>query len=1061
LIIETQRKFPNTNWLLASLTTSFERNLLPPFAEWIAELIGAEQPKLLMPVETKGARLLDAALCWLERNERPPRLPVRLRRALDYTDPAELAGATILVVDDTTRTGRTLNRYRKRIQDCTPEATALLVACFGVLAEDGSPRSRVRDEIRCFRECLPSQYRENVWQLAEFLASFGLPPEVDHHVLRLPTTIPLARQWELVIDRLRPFGVVDDYGVVSADGLLYGATLHWPSFAPRQLLAASGPIRREGVVKVRLFGDVSRDELIVIPLAFLEIDVARLKRRPVVTRDEARSLIASWRGAASTVGDVLLENALPNARFSEVLFDASSLTIEVELVRGFVGALDDLVEGSQLSFDEAHFHRLYGPVAPMLMKGIANAIAEPREEDAVTTGSASDAMNATEPAKSVKQATDCLVRVLKRGYKNRNVGRAESDWRPYRLSFSELLRLEECPASTDATTLSRCLDLGLAIGSLVPATTAEPKGDKMVLRRRYRTSEQADVDDDGNVVDLQAYKEEVAGEAIAATALILSRRTHRWRDTALAPFAMNKILAILRAAMPEMAQTAIAVAPGEHGPEAFVEVSRVAAPDVHVRLMNTTSAHFRVTGETRIEPTPGFLERYKAGDLIIRRRRLLPQLEAYLTSLAPALDAVGDVSALLVPWAMSTSGRLGLDFAMHDVDAALGELDRPVEILRGGLPLDRARLEATLTRARRLLGVARSGKLAPLRTDWSAQIRDFWEQPLTIEQDLLSTLHAKGPIEPLIFDVAAAFCSALEHYCDALASLDAFAARDPQVALFGEEQIGPEDVALTLVRLVRRLRTVLRTMRRPTDSAPSAARSRSSASLAAELHAFNIILRRYLAAFAWRQDRLGVAPPHDRERQSVILYVDFANSTVRAAEDDRQTYQAWIADGLNLVSQWAKAFGAREMPDPGRRGDDISLEFTDPDGAVLCASMFQEHFSALRSTGTRRLFYECRCAVDQDWVVDAEGGNRISPGINIAAKLAKSSEPNLISLTPEAARECSPTLQDFLEPGRDVALVGERERGRFTVKLADRHRVLSAYADRLRMEVAARDEPRD
>ena len=44
--------------------TAFERTLLPGFAAWAIEQIARWEPDYIVPAETKGARVLDAALTY-------------------------------------------------------------------------------------------------------------------------------------------------------------------------------------------------------------------------------------------------------------------------------------------------------------------------------------------------------------------------------------------------------------------------------------------------------------------------------------------------------------------------------------------------------------------------------------------------------------------------------------------------------------------------------------------------------------------------------------------------------------------------------------------------------------------------------------------------------------------------------------------------------------------------------------------------------------------------------------------------------------------------------------
>jgi hypothetical protein len=1054
--IDSQPKFSNDDWLQANLATSFEAIVLPEFAQWLRELVRAEEPSLLMPVETKGARLIDATIDYLNREEATSlRVPIRLRRSLDYTERASLVGKNVLVIDDATRTGRTLNRYRKRVADCSPEANVVLAACFGALNEDGTPRKRVHNEIRCFREYRPELYRENAWQLASMVASAGLPPEVDHHQFRFKSALAIARHWTTLVEQLREFGVLDDFGAVSADGLLYGATLHWPTFAPRRGADGRSPVQPEGVVKLRVFGDVSTDEIVLVPLAYPKITLPRAKGRPAISLEQASDIYRSWLGGNSGVGDVLISSATPDSWVGEVLFNAVSLTDEVGLLAAGTRILSDFVDPASVAFDERHMVRLYGDE---VSARLVSAISEQLREGSNGLPPSAPRLPSQDGG-GVDRQTGCLVHFLKSGYIEQNKDLPEADWKPFSLSFAELQGVDACSETQDPLTLSRCLDFGLAVGSLVPATRMDVVGANVVIRRKYRTSEQADLDDDGTVLDLQWSEEDVAKETVAAIVHFLRTRSRRWHGRPVPVTEVNKILAVLHTAMPEMSRASIAIKPREHGPEAYVQVSRYQGAADLVDLRNAPSAHYRTTGEG-LEPTEVFEKRNAAGELVIERRGLLRPLESHLTVMVPVLDETQNVMALLLPWAMCAAGRLGLNYVMHDLDLALRELEKPIELLRGGRELDVARLTRTVGRARHFVGVARTEKVAELKRDWASELRARWSEPLSIERALLRSTYAFPGDHAPIFDLAHAFCNAVESFIAIVGTLSVYARPAPQSSLFddagipgqADRDVGIEDsdeVSRSAIADASGLVTALRSMRDRTDSTVWLGSSPDRAVAVAEhLRKVMFVLRRYMAAFAWRLDRFPEESRPRGTRNSVVLYTDIAGSTRRSQESGHVTNTAWKNDGLNLIYQWGLAFGARELPQ--RRGDDIVLEFVDADSAVLAATMAQEHLSALRLTNDSRLHYETHCGIDQDWVTDVDGENRISAAFDRAAKLSKGLPNNTIGVTEEVARECSGALQRFLAArGEPIHLDSDASRGHFTPHIVDREGLLSAYAARL------------
>jgi adenine/guanine phosphoribosyltransferase-like PRPP-binding protein len=1043
---QPQPKYADRDWRRAAVQTTFERNVLPDFAGWFAAQVEAEQPDIVMPVETKGARLVDATLAFLDRElATPSRVPVRYKRSLDYTSIEELAGKKVLVLDDATRTGRTLNGYRLRIRDCCPDADAVLLACFGALSDDGSLKNRVHQDIRCFRDCLPETYHEELWQLTELVVARGLPPEVDHHIFRLRSTLPIARFWSTVVDALGRYGQIDDHGVTSADGLLHGATLHWPDFAPAALLPLAGPIRREGVVKLRLFGDAIRDEIIVVPMAYVEVELPRgPKRQPRVSLDEVRGIYDEWRGDHADVGAVLFDATYEYARLGEVLFNAACLTIETELLGGAIGVLAEagVIADRQAQADEEHFYRLYGAAAAPLVIEVVTGLAAAHEDPVAARGRASTVSWDEDPR--IYDAANGIVRTLKQRYIATNAHRAETSWRSYSLPFSQLDDLLP-EVDSEGILASRSVDFGLGVGSLVPSTTRILSGHSILLRRQYRTSEQTRVDGD-EVLDLQWGSKEIATEIVGAIAHFLKEHSVRWRNRGVPPTVMNKVIAVLKGAMPEIERTALVVDPREHGPEAFLRESRPLRR--LTRLVNVKSSNFHLTVQTLFEPTPRFIERYPTGKLEISKRGILPLLESYLSALVPALDRSTDVSSLLLCWGMSASARLGLEYVMHDVDLALAELDDPVEVLLGGDALDRKRLRASCANARDKIDFARSEKLRKLQRDWSEQVRVAWPSPLDVQRRLLGSLNAPTVNVTGLFPAAEAFCGVVDAYVDVI---DSLAALDPQPSLLPDDS---HDLPGLLSRdfvAMRRLRVRLQSLRTPDDSAPTLDLTRPDV-LSEYLIDFAGLLKQFVSAFSWRfdpmPDRTEWLP---RTRKSVIVNADFAKSTYRASTSAHPTYRAWANAGLNLIAQWGRAFGAREIPIASREGDDICLEFVDADSAVLCSCMIGEHFAALRATGNESVFYSVHWGLDQDLVSEGDGRNRLSSALSRASKLAKEVAVDEVGLTPDVANDCSPALQALLvKTGLLVELGENDERGRITPFVADRAKVIEAYIENLR-----------
>jgi class 3 adenylate cyclase len=229
--------------------------------------------------------------------------------------------------------------------------------------------------------------------------------------------------------------------------------------------------------------------------------------------------------------------------------------------------------------------------------------------------------------------------------------------------------------------------------------------------------------------------------------------------------------------------------------------------------------------------------------------------------------------------------------------------------------------------------------------------------------------------------------------------------------------------------------------------------------LAERLMELLLAIRSFAAAFAW--SFLGV-PDFGSEprvtRRRTVLFADLSGSTPQGLRLDRQANVKWKNGGLNLIAQWGQAFGGVEMRD--REGDDVVLEFSEADGALLCAALIQEHARVLRSTGVPALSWGFRLALDSDEITDADGGNVIGSCIDRAAKLAKTfrDEQSIerVVLTPETAHLVSEFGRRFFSQmetevdiarGEDVGSAADL--ARFYPCELQRDRLLENYADRL------------
>jgi adenine/guanine phosphoribosyltransferase-like PRPP-binding protein len=119
---------PGADGIRTTSRTAFERRLLPALAGWFLERVRDSSPDYLIPVETKGARLLEAVLIYArDRLGSAIDVPVIYSTALPYLPPGALQNARVMIVDDAWRTGNNLQRHRRKIEEFGASAVDTVV----------------------------------------------------------------------------------------------------------------------------------------------------------------------------------------------------------------------------------------------------------------------------------------------------------------------------------------------------------------------------------------------------------------------------------------------------------------------------------------------------------------------------------------------------------------------------------------------------------------------------------------------------------------------------------------------------------------------------------------------------------------------------------------------------------------------------------------------------------------------------------------------------------------------------------------------------------------------
>jgi hypothetical protein len=1013
------------------------------------------QPDYLVPAETKGARVLDAALSFarLELGERTT-APVLYGSALSYLPPEELRGARVMIVDDAVRTGSNLWRHWQQIAGHQVEEIEAL-ACIG--CEPGTGR---RPEVACYLHAEPELYQRYVWQLTELVVARGLPPEVDHFLLELQLPARLAFAWPALIDALSAYGVLTIDGPESRADQIQPATLHFPRL-PGAI--SQPPEVGDGAYKIRFFPDAETERIYVVPISLPTLTLQGAEPGAQISAAEGIEALGAELGYVPPVGKLLVERAF--GLDPKALFRAVSAAREVEMVDGLSRVLSICLPGSMLKPQTEVMDRLLGPaVGAEVGEELSRALG------VQTAGEARVDEAAPTPAEprlyldmDVETATHGVAQELKRLYDEAANDPGHDPGSRVGCSMSQLAAL--LPGE-DPLLASRCVDRGLALTTLVPYIDEVPvDGGSLLVQRRYRVSEN-NRGKDRSYLSLDSIRQEKSEEAIA---LICKRLREAPIDDLkgrpVPQFLLASLVAILRPLTFDRQSISLQTLPS---PGSGLELALLDAV-LPVTVDRQTSGHFKVEDDGTVVPTAGFVTRYAAEDLELDLDGCTEELEENLDKVIDLIKELDEPERkkLLDGWAMSTDRRLGLSHVRCSLDQALEVLRQPLDLIRTGEPHDRtARIEMRVRAATR----AAVDKLELQAADWAEPARRAIPQARSRAQGRLlrSLAVAEEPRE--IYAFASALARTIDGVGTVIDRLDAIS-RKGWVDGDGPEQHAVATEALNWSAVVRQALGGLG-HDPPSRIEPTADPREALLAAVEELRDLLELLAAAAAALAGvycgpKGKRLA-SPYAEEARHAAILYLDVDGSTVKGELLDARTNRRWLNEGLNLAAQWTRVFGGYEYSD--RKGDELVAEFTEGDRAALAAAAVLNHTAALRSTGIDNLSWTFHAGFDCGEIGDEDGGNLIGSPINRAAKLAKSLEGAVqlekVPTGEEGIRHCSSSLGEapISEPGSEVEVGGRRLRPQLLSSEETIRRLiagLNAVADRLHGEVggAAELEP--
>ncbi len=999
--------------------TAFERRLLPALSSWFVERVRATQPDFLIPVETKGARLLEAILEYArDHSGKPVEVPVVYATALPYLASGALENARVLIVDDALRTGNNLQRHREKVERYGVSEVDTIV-CVGY--PESEPQDACVSEdpsVWCFmRVADDAHYRELLWQIAELVIAHQLPPEVDHHVfsLSLPERLPqaLASLWR----------TLDGYGQLTVDAPSTatedqpGLTLHFPTLPGVRDLPRDGDARGEGVNKLRFFPDPRSDEIYVVPMSFPALDLPGHAQGPI-DRDRAVALVDAWTSGDDAIGRLLVNAA--DVLHPEVVFRVLSACTEVDLVRGFARVLAGAYPngGVTLTAQRKLFYHLYGEdvgeqVATLIDREVALELAA--SPFTVLAGATRPAGRSTclTLDEEVATTTDRIAQGLMDLYRDRSQAPGYEPGDRVGRSLSEIKA--SLPGASDLL-VSRCIDQGLALTTFVPYVHIETTVDVVRVRRQYRVSE-LHRDRERPHDNIEVVRQEVSEESVALIARFLRTQTRLFADRPVPVRILTWLVAILRVLVLEDQGIELTIETGY--PDPIVRLRDGTRP---VTLGEPTSDMFKLEGDG-ILPTDNFERLYRVNSTLhLDLRESSVEFESRLGLLAGLIDALSEekLEAALAGWSMSTDERLGLTFVLADLDAALDRMRRPLKLILRDEEHVHSPAECALSREH---SEDARGKLRLLRADWQRLVHKGWPEPTKLERSLLRSIAA--PKDAVgIFDFADALCELAIVLTGVVERLDAASASLWESAQGAE--VTPEaaeaqafEVARSAMRCSAEFRAALPGHREAANSGNLGSGARSALHAAAnELLELTKIVETFAAAAAgiYQGTKGSRAPSRlPKERPAMVLFADISKAVEHALHHGFDVNADWKNSGLNMVAQWGKAFGGREVQD--RPGDALWLDFgPHADGAVLCAAAVQQHMRALRSTGLDSLYWALHMAVDDGQLKDGDGGGVAGDCIDRSARCAKAEYPgkpvDAVLVTQEAAARCSSDLHN-------------------------------------------------
>jgi hypothetical protein len=200
------------------------------------------------------------------------------------------------------------------------------------------------------------------------------------------------------------------------------------------------------------------------------------------------------------------------------------------------------------------------------------------------------------------------------------------------------------------------------------------------------------------------------------------------------------------------------------------------------------------------------------------------------------------------------------------------------------------------------------------------------------------------------------------------------------------------------------------------------------------------------------------------QRESTVLLIDIKGYRAHRHSHqgtDAVKHRNWATRGVELVAQWARAYGGVERPEI--KGDEILMEFSQSaDSAILAAASVLSHTSALRSMNIDAFTWQFHNGIDHGYI-DVGEKSVMGECIDNASAFCKQGEveANAVKLSEKAQQQCSADLSALpMSPlGRlPVGEDGDGKKFHIGVVAVNGVEVIAALAERLRRAAAEMEQ---